>query len=229
MYPYRLSGGHFFFHFFKNRHFYSFFCLSFFFFLVSAKVNVCVQSQGPWGIYGLHQNIFHYWLSNNTQFWPKCLRCSFCLKPDVSFQNYRSLNKHLKELRNYNRKLWKHDQDSKLIFQNKFTLWHIRLNIYIWKTKFSSHKHYLFGLLFFRNAKKTCTDQSILLFYSDFFIYHGYNLLRLMFFIPRDNWKIIFLIQSYRYPEVWCNCHVAALFETSILKKVSILYLSFPQ
>ena len=50
-----------------------------------------------------------------------------------------------------------------VIFQNKFTSWHIRLNIYIWKTKFSSHKHYLFGLLFSRNAEKTHTDQSILL------------------------------------------------------------------
>ena len=47
------------------------------------------------------------------------------------------------------------------ILQNKFTLWHIRLNIYIWKTKFSSHKQYLFELLFPRNAKKTHTDQSI--------------------------------------------------------------------
>ena len=31
----------------------------------------------------------------------------------------------------------------------------------MWKTKFSSHKRYLFGLLFSRNAKKTQTDQSI--------------------------------------------------------------------
>ena len=41
------------------------------------------------------------------------------------------------------------------IFENKFTLWHIRLNIYILKTKFSSHNQYLFGLLFSRNAKET--------------------------------------------------------------------------
>ena len=51
---------------------------------------------------------------------------------------------------------------SNSIFQNKFTFWHIRLSIYIWKTKFSSHKKYFFGLLFLRNAKKTHTDQSIL-------------------------------------------------------------------
>ena len=47
-------------------------------------------------------------------------------------------------------------------YQNKFTLWHTRLTIYIWKSKFSSSKQYLFGLLFSRNAKETHTDQSIL-------------------------------------------------------------------
>ena len=41
------------------------------------------------------------------------------------------------------------------IFQNKLTLWYIRLNILKWKTKFSSHKQYLFGFLFSRKAKKT--------------------------------------------------------------------------
>ena len=134
-------------------------------------------------------------------------------------------------------------------FQNKFTFWYIRLNIYIWKTKFSSHKHCLFGLLFSRNAKKTHTDQSILLTFllclkrnvsqtlkssscKKVFtkcVYHGYNLLRWMFFVPCDNWKTFFFIQTYRYPEVWCNRHVATLFETSIWKEVRILYSLFPQ
>ena len=41
-------------------------------------------------------------------------------------------------------------------------LWHINLNVYIWKTKFTSHKQYLFGFLAFRNTKKTPTDQIIL-------------------------------------------------------------------
>ena len=49
----------------------------------------------------------------------------------------------------------KHYQDSKLLFFKINLLFGIRLSIYIWKTKFSSHKHYLFGLLFSRNAKKT--------------------------------------------------------------------------
>ena len=32
----------------------------------------------------------------------------------------------------------------------------------MWKTNFSSHKQYLFGLLYSRNAKKAHTDESIL-------------------------------------------------------------------
>ena len=51
--------------------------------------------------------------------------------------------------------------DQTVIFQNKFTLWYVRLNIFIRKTKFSSHKQYLFGPLFSKNTKKNHTDQSI--------------------------------------------------------------------
>ena len=36
-------------------------------------------------------------------------------------------------------------------------------------------------------------------------------------------------MEFYRYPEVWCNCHVASFFETSALKKVRIFYLLSPQ
>ena len=50
-----------------------------------------------------------------------------------------------------------------------------------------------------------------------------------MFFISCNNWKTFFFIQTYRYPEVWCNRHVAAFFETSVLKEVRILYLLSPQ
>ena len=45
---------------------------------------------------------------------------------------------------------------------NTFTFWHIRLSIYIWKTKFTSHNQYLFGLLISTNAKKTHTNKDIL-------------------------------------------------------------------
>ena len=48
------------------------------------------------------------------------------------------------------------------IFEDKSTLWHMRPNKYIRKTKSSSHNQYLFGFLFSRNAKKARTDQSIL-------------------------------------------------------------------
>ena len=49
------------------------------------------------------------------------------------------------------------------------------------------------------------------------------------YFLFRVTTKTFFFIQTYRHPEVWCNRHVAALFETSILKKVRILYSLFPQ
>ena len=76
----------------------------------------------------------------------------------------------LKELRNYKRKLFscppqkqaKHNQHFKTaVFHNKFTVRHIKPNIYIQKTKFASLKQYLFRFLTSRNAKKAQTDQSM--------------------------------------------------------------------
>ena len=43
------------------------------------------------------------------------------------------------------------------------------------------------------------------------------------FFITCDNWKTLFFMQMYRYPEVWWNRHVGLFFETSVLKEVLIL------
>ena len=134
-------------------------------------------------------------------------------------------------------------------FQNKFTLWHIWLNIFIWKTKFTSNKQCFSGHLFSRNAKKTHTDQSILQAFllclkinvSRTFksssckklfpklVYHWYNLLRWIFFIPCDNCKQYFFTKINRYPEAWCNRHVAAFFQTSVLKEVRILSPLSPQ
>ena len=134
-------------------------------------------------------------------------------------------------------------------FQKIFILWHIRLKIYMWKTKFSFHKQYLFGLLFSRNAKKAYTDQSILQTFllclkrnvSQIFkssscekvflkcVYHWYDLLQRMFFIPCDNWNTKFFIKIYRYPEVWYNRHVAVFFLTRILKEIRILHPLSPQ
>ena len=48
------------------------------------------------------------------------------------------------------------------VFQNKFTLWYIRINVYKWKTKITSYKQYLFGLLARRNTKNTRTDHQIM-------------------------------------------------------------------
>ena len=45
-----------------------------------------------------------------------------------------------------------------------------------------------------------------------------------MFFIPCDDWKILFFIQIFRYPEVWRNRHVAVFFKIRVLKEVRILY-----
>ena len=50
-----------------------------------------------------------------------------------------------------------------------------------------------------------------------------------MFFIPCSNWKVLFFIQIYRYPEVWYNRHIAAFFEVSVLKEVRNLYQLSPQ
>ena len=50
-----------------------------------------------------------------------------------------------------------------------------------------------------------------------------------MFFIPCDNWKTFFFIQTYSYPEVSYNHHAAAIFKTSVLKEVRILYPLSPQ
>ena len=46
-------------------------------------------------------------------------------------------------------------------FQNKFIIWSLKLNVYIWKTEFTSHNQCLFGLLFSKNAKKTHPNQII--------------------------------------------------------------------
>ena len=81
-------------------------------------------------------------------------------KPSCNIKELRNRN-HYFSFRYKNR--WKHDQYSKQLFcQNYFTLWRIRLNMYIWEANFSSHTQYLCGLVFSRNAKKTHTAQNIL-------------------------------------------------------------------
>ena len=63
-------------------------------------------------------------------------------------------------MRHKNRR--KHNQHFKTAaFHNKFTLFQIKPNIYIQKTKFASYKQYLTCVFISRNAKETWTNQSI--------------------------------------------------------------------
>ena len=50
-----------------------------------------------------------------------------------------------------------------------------------------------------------------------------------MFFILFDNWKTLFFMHIYRYAVAWYNHHVAAFFETRVLKEVRILHPLSPQ
>ena len=89
-----------------------------------------------------------------------------------------------------------------------FTLGHIRLNIYVWKTKFSSHK--LFGVLFSMNIKSPIQSKAHYNFFYSvwketshkplkvaaakksfqvFFPFYWYNLPEWMFFIGCYNSK----------------------------------------
>ena len=112
--------------------------------------------------------------------------------------------------------------------------------------KFTSHKEYWFGHLFFIKAKKTRTNQSTLQAFllcpnrndsqtfkssscKNFFLQsvcHRRNLLRWMFFISCD--KNINVFQDYFFIKVcrdwdFFNRHIVAFFETTVLKEVRIL------
>ena len=137
----------------------------------------------------------------------------------------------LKELRIHNRKLFlcPPQKDVKTqtafraaIFQDKFKLWHVKLTIFIKKSKFSSYRQYLFALLFSEKPKKTRTHRpkyttSFLLwretinklskvatvkniFPSPYVI--GTTCFEKMFFIPCNNWKTVFR-NSLSLP--WCS------------------------
>ena len=80
------------------------------------------------------------------------------------------------------------------IFQNKFTLWHIKL----------------FLLCLKRNVSQTYESSNCRNFFSKC-VYYWNSLLPWMFFIPCDNWKTYF-IQIYRYPEVFYNHHAVVFF-----------------
>ena len=126
------------------------------------------------------------------------------------------------------------------ICHNKFTLWHIRLKIHIQKNKFISLKLYSFCPLFSVNAKKTHSNRSILhvlllskkkrlknlqkqqlqkKFFSSMCV-AGTTFFNECFLFHVITGRHLF----YRYPEVFFNLHAVALFETSVLKEVCVLF-----
>ena len=58
-------------------------------------------------------------------------------------------------------------------------------------------------------------------------VYYWQKLLRWMFFIPFDNWKILFLKKVYCYPDIFLNSHILVFFWNKcfnfILKKAQNL------
>ena len=138
--------------------------------------------------------------------------------------NFRNVL-YLKELRNCNQKLFLCPPQKEAttqqtfqtaIFLNKCTLWLIKLNIYMKKTKFKSHKQYLCCVLFSGNVETNIQTKMYYIFLalslkrngSQTFkcsssnkpflqcICYWYNLLRQKcFFILCDNWKTLFFIK----------------------------------
>ena len=49
------------------------------------------------------------------------------------------------------------------------------------------------------------------------------NLLRWMFFVPCDNWKLLFFLKVCRYCDIFSTVILSFYFETSVLKEVPIL------
>ena len=123
-------------------------------------------------------------------------------------------------------------------FSKLTVLWLIKLNIYMWKTKFTSQQ-YLCCLLFSRNVQ----NKSVLHFSCTLWkkpgsqtfkcsssnkpflqcVCYWYSLLRWMFFILCANWKTLFSAKVYRYSEGFSSRHFVTFFERSVLKEVRIL------
>ena len=52
---------------------------------------------------------------------------------------------------------------------------------------------------------------------------YWYYLLRLMLFIPHDNWETSFFTKNYWNSDVFLKCHVVVFFQITVLKEVCIL------
>ena len=116
-----------------------------------------------------------------------------------------------------------HSKHYKLLFFTiKFTLCHIRSNIYILKSKLASHKQYLLSLLTSTNTKKAQAKQNIPHVFllclkrddpqtlksdsskNPFLqcVCYCYSLLQWIFFILCDNWKALLFIILCGYFEI---------------------------
>ena len=129
------------------------------------------------------------------------------------------------------------------IFHDKFTLWYIKLTTYIYKNRFTSHKKYLFGLIFSENPKKSHTNQ---IYYKFFYsawreathkpskVATAKKIFSIVFVIVTTNfdkcfhsmWQLedIVFNKSLSIPPGLFNCHVLALFETNDLKEVRFFF-----
>ena len=132
---------------------------------------------------------------------------------NVSKCNFNMKNSNSKCWLGFGRFFWGSQKQMKIqltfktiIFQNISALWFIKLNICISKTKFTSRTWYRFGKKHFPQC-----------------VYYWQNLLRSMFFIPCDNWKILYFIQTFVILRYSSTAMFLPSFETNVLKDVRIL------
>ena len=121
------------------------------------------------------------------------------------------------------------------MFHTKLTLLYIKVNICMEKNWFASHKQYLFGRLFYRNAKtlfyfvriKTTHKLSKVAAAKNVFIHCVYLIDTTCF----DEYCFLFHVitrRHYFYKSLsllwhFLNRHIVAFFETSVWKEIRIL------
>ena len=126
------------------------------------------------------------------------------------------------------------------IFRAKFTFWPIKLNTYMQEIKFTSHKLYLFGLLFSINVKEhsyrpkytlsfsicpnlndsqTFKSSSCKKIFSSVYVIDA-TCFDECFFVPCDNWKTL---RSLLLVLDIFNRQIVVFLEASFLKEVCIL------
>ena len=132
--------------------------------------------------------------------------------------------------------MWKHGQPFKLLF---FTInLHFATSNQILtyeKTKFASHKQYIFSLLTSRNARKTQTDQSITdvsllcLKRNDTQKWQQEKLFSpLRLFVLCDIWKTLLFIIVYSYSEIVLTTMLLLSLKLLFWRK-SVFYALSPQ